>query len=52
MMADGDRIDLHCLGKFVDRDFGVAKQRLKDFVFRAFHAEEYNSPLWACQYIR
>jgi hypothetical protein len=25
---------------------------LEDFVFRAFHINQYNSPLFDCQYIR
>jgi hypothetical protein len=52
MMADGDGIDIHGLGELIDRNFGMAKQRLEDFVFRAFHEKEYNSPLFGCQYIR
>jgi hypothetical protein len=52
MMPNGDRIDVHCLGKLIDGNSRAAKQRLKDFVFRAFHEKEYNSPLLGCQYIR
>jgi hypothetical protein len=44
MVTDRDGINLHCLGKFIDRDFRVAKQRLKNLIFRAFHGKKYNSP--------
>jgi hypothetical protein len=44
MVADRYGIYFHCLCKFIDGDLRVAKQGLKDLVFRAFHGKKYNSP--------
>ena len=52
MMADRDGIDIHSLSQFIDRDLGAAEQCLKNFVFRAFYAEEYNRASSGCQYTR
>jgi hypothetical protein len=52
VMTDRDGVDTHRFGQIIDRDLWLAEQGLEDFVFRAFHAKEYNSPLWGCQYIR
>jgi hypothetical protein len=52
MVSDGDWVDFHSLGKFIDGDSRPAEQCLQDLIFRAFHEKEYNSPLLACQYIR